>query len=388
MVEGSAEGVRLMTVHTAKGLEFPVVILGDMTANIASRDPDRYLDADRRLCALRLLRCAPAELADHDAEERAREEAEGVRVAYVAATRARDLLVIPAVGDQPMGGNWVSPLNKAVYPALNAYRGGAPHPACPVVGDRTVLPSENARDGEQSVRPGEHGAEFGEHTVVWWDPAALRLGVDAKLGLENFEVLRGSSPDGAEAYAAWRAERGQLVDRGSAPTFEIANPTDMPDAPEGVWVELVKAGAAADRPYGPRFGTLVHLLLRDAVVRPEALERSAESHGRSLGAGEEEVSAAVAAARAALDHPLLARARAADRLLREAPVSLRSDEEHWMEGTIDLAFEEAGVWHVVDYKTDAPSGARLKQYERQIAWYGAALNRITGRPVRCHLLSV
>ena len=36
----------------------------------------------------------------------ARDRAEGVRVAYVAATRARDLLVIPAVGDDPFASNW------------------------------------------------------------------------------------------------------------------------------------------------------------------------------------------------------------------------------------------------------------------------------------------
>ena len=47
---------------------------------------------------------APAELREHEPLEVARDEAEGVRLAYVAATRARDLLVVSAVGDVPFGG--------------------------------------------------------------------------------------------------------------------------------------------------------------------------------------------------------------------------------------------------------------------------------------------
>jgi ATP-dependent helicase/nuclease subunit A len=121
VLEEGAEGVRLMTVHAAKGLEFPIVILADMTANIAAADPDRYVDARERLCATRLLRCAPWELRDNEAQERLRERAEGVRVAYVAATRARDLLVIPTVGDEELDG-WLGPLNKAIYPANDRYR--------------------------------------------------------------------------------------------------------------------------------------------------------------------------------------------------------------------------------------------------------------------------
>ena len=70
---------------------------------------------------MRLLRCAPSELLENEAEEKARELAEGVRVAYVAATRARDLLVVPVCGDEERDG-WLSPLNKAVYPPRDQYR--------------------------------------------------------------------------------------------------------------------------------------------------------------------------------------------------------------------------------------------------------------------------
>jgi len=76
-------------------------------------------------------------LVDNEAIERERERAEGVRVAYVAATRARDLLVVPVVGDEEREG-WLSPLNKAVYPRTDRRRWSAVAPGCPPFGYRTV----------------------------------------------------------------------------------------------------------------------------------------------------------------------------------------------------------------------------------------------------------
>ena len=101
-----------MTVHKAKGLEFPVVILADLTCRMSRSDASRYLDPERGLCAIRLSGWAPHELQDHEAEEVARDEAEGVRLAYVAATRARDLLVVPAVGDAPVGRRMAEPAER------------------------------------------------------------------------------------------------------------------------------------------------------------------------------------------------------------------------------------------------------------------------------------
>ena len=68
IVEDGTDGVRIMTVHRAKGLEFPVVILADPTANLARTEADRHVDPDRRLCALRLVGSAPPELLEHEAE--------------------------------------------------------------------------------------------------------------------------------------------------------------------------------------------------------------------------------------------------------------------------------------------------------------------------------
>src|SRR5712691_3614515 len=52
VLEEGSDGVRLMTVHKAKGLEFPVVILADMTARLTPWDATRYIDSERRVCAL------------------------------------------------------------------------------------------------------------------------------------------------------------------------------------------------------------------------------------------------------------------------------------------------------------------------------------------------
>ena len=54
-----------------------------------------------------------------------------MRLAYVAATRARDLLVVPALGDEPWEGGWFSPLNRALYPPMAARRQAARGPKCP-----------------------------------------------------------------------------------------------------------------------------------------------------------------------------------------------------------------------------------------------------------------
>src|SRR4029077_5130136 len=64
ILEESSDGVRLMTVHKAKGLEFPVVILADVTCRLNRTDASRHLDAEQRLCAMKLGGWAPHELYD------------------------------------------------------------------------------------------------------------------------------------------------------------------------------------------------------------------------------------------------------------------------------------------------------------------------------------
>src|SRR4029453_14159424 len=99
ILEEDSDGVRMMTVHKEKGLEFPVVILADLTCRLSRPDAGRWIDPEGSLCALKLGGWAPIDLLLHGPEEAARDKAEGDRLAYVAATRARDGLVVPTVGD-------------------------------------------------------------------------------------------------------------------------------------------------------------------------------------------------------------------------------------------------------------------------------------------------
>ncbi|MFP4362184.1 MAG: double-strand break repair helicase AddA, partial [Alphaproteobacteria bacterium] len=89
------DGVRVMTVHGAKGLEAPLVILADAGPRNPPR-PDRLLWTDAP--ALPLWRPARADATPLSLAARAREEraaaADDLRLLYVAATRASDWLIV------------------------------------------------------------------------------------------------------------------------------------------------------------------------------------------------------------------------------------------------------------------------------------------------------
>jgi ATP-dependent exoDNAse (exonuclease V) beta subunit len=411
ILEEGTDGVRLMTVHKAKGLEFPVVILADMTARLTPYEIGRYVDAERQLCALRIGGWLPKDLIDHREDELRREREEAERIAYVAATRARDLLVVPAIGDSPYSEGWVAPLNAAIYPAAGeARRSSMVAPGCPAFSSRdTVL---RRPDGDPAslltVSPGLH--QFGApadqlaHSTVWWSSADLSLGVQPSFGLRRDDLIVKDVPPAVlihyrTEYEAWRTQRQTWIDAASRPAIAVRTATEAAGergvtVADAVNVTIETVGHRAGRPGGLRFGALVHVLLSDVALAPAAdsrLAQLADVHGRVLGATPEEIAAAADVVAEALAHPVMlaaARAAAVGQCYRETPVTLRLDERTMIEGHVDLAFEDGSGFVVVDFKTDRELEGALERYCRQVQIYAAAIAEATGTPARAVLMRI
>ena len=411
ILEEGTDGVRLMTVHKAKGLEFPVVILADIGCKISREDAQRHLDGSRGLAAIKLAGWTPLDLRDNNTLEASRDAAEGVRLAYVAATRARDLLVVPAIGDGPQDKQWVHPLSAALYggdatsvPGVPAFTGRDTHLERPPNNTPTL----------HTMRPGAYAhtdpVTREPYTVVWWDPLRLDRPGAERRGLRHEHLIGKDAP--AEVVAAdrarydrWRTAREATLATSAVPSLgvmtatewaraslagAVATPPELAEAAGGV--ELIALEVAhPTRPSGPRFGTLVHALLAHVALDagPADIAHMAAVQARMLGATDDERATAAAVAGEFLRHPLLTHARAAAAAgrvcRREVPLVLTVGGVV-VDGQADLLWDDGDGWMVLDFKTDVALGDSVPAYARQVALYLEALRRATGRPARGALL--
>jgi ATP-dependent exoDNAse (exonuclease V) beta subunit len=415
ILEEGTDGVRLMTVHKAKGLEFPVVILADIGCKLHRPYAQRHLDAERGLAAVTLSGWTPLDLSEHNDLETSRDRAEAVRLAYVAATRARDVLVVPAIGDAPYATGWVSPLSPAIYPAAGDSTIDGLERVPAFAGRDTVLERPLGQNpGFSTVRPGGYVMSdpcTGEtYQVVWWDPALLDRSGEERRGIRREDLItKDADPatvaDDRARYEEWKRHRSEIQARAARPSLRVVTATDyvrtpppgqgqlfeMADPTDGVAV--LDAGFGGFRPGGRRFGVLVHALLAAVPLdaSQDTIVELANVHARMLGADDDERNAAAAVVEQALTHEVLAAARAAAAsgraCRREAPIAIVRDEV-LIDGQVDLAFETDDGWMVVDFKTDAELGRAEADYRRQVVLYADALAAITGKPAAATILRV
>jgi ATP-dependent exoDNAse (exonuclease V) beta subunit len=361
--------VQIMTVHQAKGLEFPVVCIGD----VARRTPvggGVLIDArlgivpplsDERLVAIsggtrevETVRSAAYRLAQE--QERDEEAAESDRLLYVTATRAQEVLLISGTVSARKGGTigtagWLDRLDEGLGLSDRA-------PSC---------------DGE--------GAAVHRFTLDLPSAAAAE---QVRAGVSPPADLAMLTPVGTERVQIDEAVRG--ADR---------------DPPRRVWRVVPRT----DRPWAPSWvvGKLVHLALEHWIFPgDEGLDFHdwAASQARGWGlTGEAVVADAVRRAARMLTRfqasALHAEMAAAERRLHEVPYTNLADDGTPESGAIDALYRADGRWVLVEFKTDrvedpADLECKLDQedYVQQVARYVAAAEQFLGerpKPVLCFL---
>ena len=339
--EETDDVVRILTIHSAKGLEFPIVCFANMNTSRADRTTAIADRANHRLHLKLGSRDLGYRTPGFDAAEQLEQlhsEAEGRRLLYVAATRAKDRLIVPL-------------LRTDVRNCFNAWMLEA---------------------GALSIDA------LDVHTLpaIAGEPPVWRAAVEA--------VATAAQPtNGATARRdRWILEREQLIARASAPLL-VHTATGL--KPE--WERAALAGDDVRRGRAADFGSAVHTLLERTPI--DALEASLET-ARAAAAEHGQQGREVemlALANRALASDVMERARRSPRVLHEAPfVAGLPGVPGIAEGRIDLLFIEDGEIVVVDFKTDRVTegevAARAEHYRNQALIYAWACAEATGATVR------
>jgi ATP-dependent helicase/nuclease subunit A len=339
--ETDDDAVRIMTVHAAKGLEFPIVVMSGLSTRPRSAARGATVLWTDDSFEVKATKDVTTERFDDalDVDEQLSYH-ERVRLLYVAATRAQDHLIV----------------------SLHRTRN------CPE-------PEPRATSGE---------------LLAWAARAADQVTLGPRAGAAS-DLAMAPIAAGAVPFAdfdAWATERARALAtagrrRTVAATALAAGP--LPNDPG-----LAKDARDLDLPpwnkgrYGTAVGRAVHAVLQSVDL--------------GTGEGLDAAAAAQAAAEGVLDRrdiiATLCRSALASPAVRAAARS-----PHWrevyvavpvagtlLEGYVDLLYRTADGLVVVDYKTDhVPTeealAHRLAHYRRQAAAYAVAVEGVTQEPV-------
>ncbi len=346
-----AEGaVQIMTAHAAKGLEFPVVVLGDAGRQSGGgRDfvlhPEwglllRLTDAEGRKPLLYALAAQT---------EQAQDEAEAGRLLYVAATRAEEKLAISADialkkdGTAGSLGGWLKLL---CLPG-----------ALPLMDREIEHDTAGAAQREMDLSRGETRiiARIREPGV----PLSLRPSPSAEVA-PTLGDLRLAAP--LPPPAADRRRDGFLT--------RVTSRVARSDAPASVVGKLTHRAVQVWRVASPDLDWLRAEAQTLGLVEPRQIEDAVTRARRIL-------------IRFA-QHPLFAEMDGADQRLHEVPYVWNRDGAQ-VSGVIDCLYRRAGAWMIIDFKTDQLRStdamrARIiaQGYHEQVSGYAAAVEALRG----------
>ena len=374
LVPGRGNSVQVMNLHRAKGLEAKVVFLatpfgeGDRPPRMrVARDEEGVARGAIPMVAKRGFQteiiAQPGSWEEDQQVERAFEQAEKVRLLYVAATRARDELWIGR-------GAGLGKKSKSPWEALEAW----------VVGEAVGVGEEGIARVVELPR------------VDAPEPDVLDAGTDMEAVLEEMEAAgeRTRWPTYRLETVTGRAKgvegaaHGPLSFNPSIHIEDFTPPTVQPASGGFEWGSVVHAVLAAAGE-GMR-GEPLTQLARDLLIE---FERPVDTTGAPT-----ELQPLLALVDAVRGSAVWRRAMESEERYTEVPFAVNfgvePGERNVLEGVIDLVFRENGHWVVADYKTDSGDDPdfeeRVGRYRAQVDLYADCWERLTGEVVEERVL--
>jgi len=349
--------VRLLTIHRAKGLEFPVVILADLAHKAGGRE-DFIIDRNGERIAVKVgdqkSHFWTRNYEELSQWEEKRGEAEERRLLYVGMTRARDFLVLPVfwVKEKKDGKKEVpkSSFLNYLQPYLNE-----PDKVPFGKWDQDMMFYDT---NKLELKPGE------------MTPFRFPLNIEKEGGKDSRLSL--------SQRKHWREDQEELKKRagmGRPITTAIEKVEEVEKDDEWVISPVIKGEGAV-------FGKLVHRLLEKLDwSKADLLREMAAIEGKSLGASGPMIKRAGEMVKEAINSPVLRRVIKSSGYQKEVPFTFKSNGTIF-EGVMDVVFKEGDGLVVLDFKTDLVKKDELKSkvehYKPQAQVYSDAIKTIFG----------